>query len=395
MPPNRAVRILFVLALAVLVPNVLNAQDYFLRVSFKRILNGTDPFPGNGIFTAVADLQQAVVDANFILERNDVPFRLDLCEIVNLDGTVPPLDQFVEMSASNPAIDALEEAAMADPETFHWKFNAINIYVIERLGDQNGLSSYPMTGEIIVFGNDVTAAECTSEPGTVLIHEIGHYLSLTHMTFDEVATSVAWHNGQFCVCEDTVPPTGFPLCGSLPGPPCSDALGCLDTETALGYNLMGGVGGTGNPACMPPQPGPCVTDCSSMSGSTVCVCDANFTECQVTHMLWEIEVGSRTFVASPTSPACGFLRGDADNDGATDFIDVTFILAYLFQNGDTPDCLDAADGNDSGFVELSDSTYLLNYLFQSGPPPPMPFPDCGKDEFPPDALGCDVHTCFE
>ena len=82
-----------------------------------------------------------------------------------------------------------------------------------------------------------------------------------------------------------------------------------------------------------------------------------------------------------------FVRGNANGDSKVDIADTIWLVNFLFRNGATPPCLDAADVNDNELVELSDALFLLAYFF-GGPavqhgfpsiPPPAPFPDCGKD----------------
>ena len=92
-----------------------------------------------------------------------------------------------------------------------------------------------------------------------------------------------------------------------------------------------------------------------------------------------------------------FLRGDADGDANFNgLIDALFILAFQFQGGPTPPCMDAADVNDDGiFNGLSDGLFALAFQFQGGPPPPPPGPflPCGSDPTPDQGgvdLGCDT-----
>jgi hypothetical protein len=84
-----------------------------------------------------------------------------------------------------------------------------------------------------------------------------------------------------------------------------------------------------------------------------------------------------------------FTRGDVDKSGGVDITDVVQLTRYLFQGGQAPVCLDAADANDDGLVELSDPVYLLFWLFiPQSPPPPEPFPESGEDPSFRDNLGC-------
>ena len=81
-----------------------------------------------------------------------------------------------------------------------------------------------------------------------------------------------------------------------------------------------------------------------------------------------------------------FVRSDCNDDAVTNIADAVFVLAYLFQSGATPNCLEACDGNGDDTVDLADGLFIANYLFTNGPMPPSPFPDCGVGS---GVLGCD------
>ena len=75
-----------------------------------------------------------------------------------------------------------------------------------------------------------------------------------------------------------------------------------------------------------------------------------------------------------------FRRGDATGDGVVNLADPLFALAYMFQGGPEPTCVDTIDVTDDGQVSLADPIYLLAYMFQGGPPPLPPGPsNCGLD----------------
>ncbi len=76
-----------------------------------------------------------------------------------------------------------------------------------------------------------------------------------------------------------------------------------------------------------------------------------------------------------------FRRGDANADGNNlDLGDAVYILQYLFANGPTPLCQDAADANDDSSIDIGDGVYILQYLFADGAALPPPFEVCGRDE---------------
>ncbi len=75
---------------------------------------------------------------------------------------------------------------------------------------------------------------------------------------------------------------------------------------------------------------------------------------------------------------CCIERGNVDNiangSGPMDVSDVTYLVGFLFQGGDTPPCPEQAnvDGviGGGGSVDVSDLTYLVSFLFQGGTAPP-------------------------
>lgn len=89
------------------------------------------------------------------------------------------------------------------------------------------------------------------------------------------------------------------------------------------------------------------------------------------------------------------LRGDADDDGSVNgFADTVFLLAYQFQGGSAPPCLEAADFDGDGTVQgIIDAIYMLEYQFLNGPPPPPPFPACALDPDPGANVGCVSSSC--
>ena len=91
--------------------------------------------------------------------------------------------------------------------------------------------------------------------------------------------------------------------------------------------------------------------------------------------------------------SASFVRGDANQDGATTIADTITVLMYLFEEGDDPygnpvaACPDAADVNDDGGVDIADPIYLLEWLFHGFTEPSAPLSVCGSDPTP-DSLGC-------
>ncbi len=93
-------------------------------------------------------------------------------------------------------------------------------------------------------------------------------------------------------------------------------------------------------------------------------------------------------------PGVGFLRGDTDGNGQILLNDSIRIFAWLFQGGDEPSCVAAADASAQGQVNLTSGIYGLNFLFTGGGEPPAPFPTCAKSTLQSDLdQGCLEEHC--
>ena len=88
-----------------------------------------------------------------------------------------------------------------------------------------------------------------------------------------------------------------------------------------------------------------------------------------------------------------FRRGDSNNDGSVNGSDPTHLLAYLYDGGPAPGCMNNADANDDGSVNNADAIYLLNWLYGGGPAPPAPGPFATSCSYDSSALGCAVDPC--
>jgi hypothetical protein len=82
---------------------------------------------------------------------------------------------------------------------------------------------------------------------------------------------------------------------------------------------------------------------------------------------------------SAGEPPVLFIRAEANQDGAVDISDATFILGYLFLGSEPPGCNDAADSDDSGEIDITDAVRILNYLFLGTATIPPPHPEPGVD----------------
>ena len=66
-----------------------------------------------------------------------------------------------------------------------------------------------------------------------------------------------------------------------------------------------------------------------------------------------------------------FIKGDANNDGDINILDLTYIVDYIFRSGPAPEPFLAGDANCDDSSNILDLTFLVDYIFRSGP-----LPDC-------------------
>ncbi len=65
-----------------------------------------------------------------------------------------------------------------------------------------------------------------------------------------------------------------------------------------------------------------------------------------------------------------FMRGDANDDGVINILDVSFIISFLYKGGPAP-LLIQGDANGNGTINILDVSFLINFLYKGGPPPPV------------------------
>lgn len=214
--PTVGAIVLFVQLLGIsAVPSKASAQD-LVRVSVKHILTPAG-VRANGQYSSDSTVMTAIADCNTVLQNNGANWRLDLVEILDVCGS-----PFHTISISQA--HTLEAAAILDVTTYHWRGDAINIYVVPHLTDAGGICSQPGSHEIIVLDN-----------GSILnghlawLHEIGHYLSLTH-TFQQTSPLACPVGTNACV-----PTQGaIHAAGALVA--CPDI--CPDTHNLMSYNCV-------------------------------------------------------------------------------------------------------------------------------------------------------------
>lgn len=275
-PPSLLVLVLLVICWTTPAP----AQSTVL-VSVKHILmaNGQR---STGQYTADAEVHDVIAEANTVLSVNGASFRLAVSEISNVANST-----FQTMTLNE--VWTLESTAIANATQYKWRSNAINLYIIPNLVGAGGACSYPAAHQIIVISNNGIL-----NGGIGWLHEIGHFLSLTH-TFSQGNASCPSTNP----CDPTV--GSIHATGSVP---CPDI--CPDTNNVMSYN------------------------CLFSPGS------AELSPCQLTQMDFELYApnGSRSHIVQPCNQA--LLDFQCAPDCASSGVELSWVfgsgsLAYLYR----------------------------------------------------------------
>ncbi|RKX20157.1 MAG: hypothetical protein DRP51_06170 [Candidatus Zixiibacteriota bacterium] len=64
---------------------------------------------------------------------------------------------------------------------------------------------------------------------------------------------------------------------------------------------------------------------------------------------------------------------DVNGDQSFDYIDLVYLLSYLYEDDPPPVAPGTGDVDNSGEINVADVMYIINYRLNSGPPP-----DCGE-----------------
>lgn len=289
-----------------------------------------------------AGLVAAVREANGVLERSEASWRLTLADAIEVEIPESSL-----LHVAGRALRELEIAAGGDPVTYGWRTDSINIYFLPRTFGR-GECSLPSQGDVVVFDEDLQTFS-----GVLLLHEIGHYLALTH-TFE-------------CLDGSCLPQRCTGLAALHRG--SRGAVACDDT---------------------------CPDEDNVMSRYWPDADAARLTTCQLAEIEYELRDagGHRGAILSrhelgqhEPQGQVAFRRGDIDGSGALQITDALRVLDALFVGGAELLCADAADVDDDGSLQLADPVYLLNFLYLGGPFPAAPHGVCGRDSTV-DRLGC-------
>jgi hypothetical protein len=141
-----------------------------VRISIKFILSSSGSRPATGNLNTDEEINAEFDWGNTILadSLNRSEFRLELIQFEDLSG----VSQYYSSSANSTNRDNLRADAMANPTTYKWRTDAINIYI--NGGTSSAISKFPPDNDIILMNQ-----YCANTPSCIL-HEIGHSLNLMH-----------------------------------------------------------------------------------------------------------------------------------------------------------------------------------------------------------------------
>jgi hypothetical protein len=64
-----------------------------------------------------------------------------------------------------------------------------------------------------------------------------------------------------------------------------------------------------------------------------------------------------------------YVNGDVNEDRIVNLLDITYLIAYLYQGGPPPVRINHGDPNGDCTINILDVVYLINYLYNAGPAP--------------------------
>jgi len=99
--------------------------------------------------------------------------------------------------------------------------------------------------------------------------------------------------------------------------------------------------------------------------------DYSYNVTAITTMAGDANLYNDTLLKTVVTPR-PFVCGDANASGTINILDITYIIAFLYQSGPAPNPIESGDADNSGAVNILDITRLIAYLYSGGQPPVCP-----------------------
>jgi len=176
----RTARLLCLLIVVAVTPRQARALELPIRISVNYILNASGNRPVSGDINTDDDVNAQVERANEILKENGTEYKFHLLGINEVAGQ----SAYYSLNVSEASRDVIRYAAQANPTAWHWRNDAINMYI--NAGTSSAISDFPPDNNIILFNQNIF--------DTTMMHEVGHSLSLYHT-----------HESGGDGCSDTLP----------------------------------------------------------------------------------------------------------------------------------------------------------------------------------------------
>jgi len=161
-----------------------------VRLSIKYILDADGNRP-SGFYADQQNIRDVIDASNQAMQRWERGHRWVIVgEIGEVsETTAPGSSQFFELTGSVTNLD-LEDAAEADPSGYLWRYDAVNVYIVNCCAAAGTIASNPPdAGYRIVFfsANLNTSSTDPDQHARQIIwtHELGHYFDLYHPWGDD------------------------------------------------------------------------------------------------------------------------------------------------------------------------------------------------------------------
>jgi hypothetical protein len=149
------------------------------RVSVKFILDANGNRPSSGAINTDQDVTNYITYGNWVLAQMGRGYQLDLLPILEVENAARWSDIAAfgdgDDDDNNSDINELETEVKQNKSKFHFRDDAINIYVV--FGSSQGSCSCDRT---FAKERDIIVVSQGINPDWVILHEIGHYLGLPH-----------------------------------------------------------------------------------------------------------------------------------------------------------------------------------------------------------------------